>query len=801
MKISLNWLQKYIDLNLSPQQIAKKLTFAGIEVENIETIALGLNRIVVGSVTKVEKHPSADKLCVATVSTGSESFQVVCGAPNCRPGIKVAFAMEGATLRDQDGKSTSIKRTTIRGVESFGMLCSSRELRIGDDHDGIIELSQDIQEGTDVATLFEDTIFEVGLTPNIGHCASIIGVARELSASTGLPIRYPEIKIFQENNNDIKEYITVKVEDSKQTPRYACRLIKNIQVGPSPTWLQRRLISCGLRPINNVVDITNYVVLEMGQPLHAFDYQTLEGAAIIVRGAKEKERFTTLDGKERELSEGDILICDQKKPVALAGIMGGQNSEVTEKTVDVLLEAAVFHPGTIRKTSKRLGLTTDAAKRFERQVDPNQTCTALDYAATMIQELANGQICEGVIDIKAGNFPEKKATCRLSRINHVLGMQFSVSGVERIFQRLGMNYHWDNQDVFTVSIPTYRADISQEIDLIEEVARIYGFENIEKSPARYQASSLNHAPIFLFEREVSSRLVANGLQQFLTCDLIGPSICNIVNDTTIPPEALIHVLNPTSIEQSILRTSLLPGLLQVVKYNIDHQNRDISGFEIGRTHFKEEDNYKEQAVAAIILTGSRNPYHWDKKSESVDFFDLKGIVENLLSLLNVDDVIFKPSSFSTLHSGRQASIFVGELEIGSLGEVHPSIQRRLDVSQPIYYAELSLNDLLQVRKTMQLMEELPIYPASERDWTLTIPETITLQQLLTAIREVGSPLLEEVSLKDIYRSDKLEAGMQNVTLHFVYRDRTKTVEQPIVDAEHDRIITNVNAIVQSYATG
>lgn len=635
-----------------------------------------------------------------------------------------------------------------------------------------------------------DSLFEVALTPNLGHCASLIGIARELSAITGKAICFPRIAFKEDSNEQMSKSVRISLEDKKGCPRYACRLIKDVVIGPSPEWLQKRLEGSGLRPINNVVDVVNYVVMELGHPLHAFDFDKIEGREVIVRAAKDGERFVTLDEKERVLNAGDILICDRAKPIALAGVMGGLNSEVSEGTKNVLLEAAYFHPGAIRRTSKRLGLSTDASKRFERGCDPNQVLQSLDRAAMLLQEIAHGRVVSGFEDKAEGQFLEKKVTCRLSRVNQLLGIQLGVNEVETIFKRLALPYHWDGRDLFTVTIPTYRVDIKAEIDLIEEVARIYGYENFAKTStaAPYRASTLPHTPAYYFEKEVRDRLISEGLQEFVTCDLIGPTLTAIVKDGVMLPEAIVRVLNPTSIEQSILRTSLLPGLLQVAKYNYDHQNHNVSGFELGRIHFKEGETYKEQSVVGIILMGKSHPHHWLNKPSEVDFFVLKGIIENILSELNVENVTFKESTYPTLHPGRQASFFLGALEIGSLGEVHPAILRRLDVPQRIYFAEFSLQDLQQVRNPEQKMKPLPIYPCSERDWTVTVAEEMPIQSLLNNIHAVDSRLLEEVTLLDIYRSEKLGAGLKNVTIHFVYRDKEKTIEQEAVDAEHKRII-------------
>lgn len=789
MRLPLSWIKEYIDLPQTPDEIAKILTMAGLEVDAIEVIKPAFQGVVVAEITQVEKHPNADKLTLTQVTDGKASYQVVCGASNCRVGMRVAFAPIGASLNFKDGTTLQIKQAKLRGVDSFGMLCANDELQIGESVNGIADLPPDLPLGADLASFYSDTIFEISLTPNLNHCASVIGVVRELSAATHLPMKTPQAHVQESTSEPIQTFTKVTVADSEACPRYACRFIKNVVIKPSPAWLQQRLQLCGIRPVNNVVDATNYVLLEMGHPLHAFDFDRLEGKQIVVKFAAAGESFTTLDGKERVLSKDDLMICDQKRPIAVAGVMGGANTEVSDATVNVLLESAYFHPRLIRKTSKRLGLQTDASKRFERGADPNNVIPALDRAAMLIQELSGGAVASGVIDVKRGNFPNKIITCRMSRINHVLGTHLSVSEVEDVFKRLQFQFAWDTQDVFTLSIPTYRVDIGAEIDIIEEVARIYGYENITKKPGYSHISQLTHAPVFLFERDVRSRLLVQGLQEFLTCDLIGPSQMDVVKEEAMPPKNIVKVLNPTSIEQSTLRSSLLPGLLQVVKYNIDHQQPNVHGFEVGRIHFKDGDQYKEQSMAGIVLTGKRTPHHWDEKPHDVDFYDLKGIVENLLTGLGIENVNFKNLGLKAFHSGRQASLFIDSLELGSMGEIHPAILRRLDVTQRILFAEINLHDLFQSRQAEALkMRPLPVYPGSDRDWTVTLREEVPVEKVFAAIRALASPYLEEVSLLDVYRSDKLGKDLKNVTFRFVYREKDKTIDQATVDAEHQRLI-------------
>jgi phenylalanyl-tRNA synthetase beta chain len=796
MKILLSWLRDYIDINIPAGQIAKILTSLGIEVDAIEARDLGFQKVVVGRVIKVQKHPNADNLSVASVTDGTEVFQVVCGAPNCREGIKTALALVGAALSDPSGQEFRIKKTKLRGIESNGMLCSGMELGISEDHIGILEFADHIKEGTDISEIFADTIFEISLTPNLAHCNSYIGIARELAAATGLSLKLPKNILNEDTHENIENHIQVQVLDTVKCPRYACRLLRDVDIKASPDWIKTRLEASGIRPVNNAVDITNYVLLEWGHPMHAFDFDLIEGKQLLVHTAKEKEKFTALDDKTRVLSSSDLMIADPNKSIAIAGIMGGQNSEVTDSTRNILLEAAYFQPSSIRKSSKMLSLSTESSKRFERGCDPNALITVLDRAAMLIQEIAGGSIVGGYIDIKEQEFPSKSITCRLNKLNSLLGIHLSIGEVESIFRRLDFHCHWNGHDSFKVTVPTYRVDVNAEIDLFEEVARLYGYDKIPLSDTRYHGTQLPHSSIFIVEREVRQQLLASGLQEFLTCDLVGPALMNIVQDTTMPPEVLIQVLNPTSIEQSVMRTSLLPGLLQVVKYNFDHQNPDISGFEMGRIHFKQGDQYKEPSVAGIILTGKNRPHHWDQKSMDVDFFDLKGILEGLFQELRIENISFRENRLETFHPGRQAGIYVDSYEIGSMGEIHPAIQRRLDIPQRIYFAEFNLHDVLRLRKQESKMIPLPIYPGSERDWTVTLPEVFPVEKILNLIKAIEAPLLKEALVRDLYRSEKLGKDLKNLTLRFVYRDDAKTLEQEEVDAAHKNIITTVLSLIE-----
>ncbi len=782
MRIILSWLKEFIDVTNTPDEIARLLTMAGVEVDNWTTFGALSSEIVVATVLESHKHPNADKLNIALVFDGQNNYQVVCGAPNCRAGIKTAFARVGATLKDAQGEFT-IKQSQLRGVTSNGMLCSAHELGLSEDANQIIELSLDSVEGTRLKDMYADVIFDISLTPNLNYCGSVMGIARELACQINKSMHLPSINL-QTTSIKTEKTLAIKVLDPQACPRYTCRRLQNVTVKQSPEWLRRRLEMSGLRSINHVVDVTNYVLLEMGHPLHAFDYAKIQGA-ICVRSAQNNEVLQTLDGKNRILDDSMLVISDNEKALAIAGVMGGIESAVNDNTHDIILEAAYFDSTSIRRTSKKLALQTDASKRFERGTDPNQLKLALDRAAQLIQEIGGGQILEEIYENATRQFPQLITTCRLSRINRLLGITFSRDEVENIFSKLDFKHAWDGNDIFTVHVPTYRNDIIGEVDLIEEIARIYGYENIAKQKnIRYQASLLPNAPIYQFEAFVRTQAVAAGLQEFVTCDLVGPLTLDVVYDSATLKDDFIKILNPTSVEQSILRTSLLPSLLQVLKHNSNHQMHDISGFEIGHVHFRDGEQYKEQSVLGLVLCGKAAAPYWADHDRCYDFFDLKGIIENLLRELGIEQVIFKNLDLPTFHCGRQASVYVGALEIGSFGEVHPSIQRRLDVPQRILFGEFNLKDLSEVAKSLQRVAPLTLYPASDRDWTFTVSSLVTFEQINNAIPYKQLPLLENVSLKAVYQSDKLDMNSKNITLHCIYRDHHKTILQADVEAQH-----------------
>ena len=643
----------------------------------------------------------------------------------------------------------------------------------------------------------DNGVLEVSLTPNLAHAASIRGTARELAALTLEPLNLPQFSLKESCSDATEKNITVSVENPTACPRYACRLITGVRVQPSPSWLQNRLALCGMRSVNTVVDVTNLVLLELGHPLHAFDFDKLEEKRVVVRNAKNGESITTLDGKEHYPTEDTLLICDGKKPVAIAGIMGSLNSEVSDGTTTVLLESAYFEPTQVRRAAKRMGIRTEGSYRFERGADPNGVLEALERATALICELTGGSALKGAVDIKSTVFLPRPLSCRLSRANKLLGTHLAMGEVETLFQRLRLKVTKVEDDLISVMAPTYRHDLHQEIDLIEEIARLYGYDNIhKKEKAFYRAGELPDSPEYVFGKQVRCRLVAEGLQEFLTCDLISQAQAALMGTDIFPSRSLIKLLNPHSADQSVMRPSLLPGILSVIKSNADHDMDSIAGFEVGRIHFTEKGRYFEPSVLSIVLTGERTPPHWTNKGEKVDFFDLKGIVENLCLAFKIADLSFSPSHFSNFHPKRQATIKIGKVDVGMVGEVHPTTLKESGLKHPVYFAELNLDDIQQCIAPTIRMKPLPQYPASTRDWTVTVADPVGSGQILNWIRQIPSTLLESVSLLDVYKSETLGSELKNVTIRLIYRDSQKTVSLSTVDEEHQRLVAKVTEFLK-----
>lgn len=784
MKLPLSILKSFLETEATPAKIADTLTTLGIEVDGIEAELPPFHGVVVAEVRSCMKHASADKLQIAEVFDGKELFQVVCGASNCRPGLRTAYAKMGATLRDKAGAFHTIAPTKIRGVESMGMLCSAKELGMYEDDTGILELPAAFPLGADCLPLLWDPVFEISFTPNLGHCMSALGIARELAAAWKQPLKLH----FPTSSFSGTPQISVHIENPTLCPRYMGQIIENVKVGPSPFWLRRELQAAGHNPVNNVVDVTNYILLKYGQPMHAFDYDKIEGKTVHLGPIKREEPFDTLTGKTVALHPGMLIISDAKKPIAIAGVMGGMNSSVSESTSTILLECASFDPLAVRSAMKKTDLRTEGAQRFEKGTDAQGLGMVLEIATRLIAEIADGTITTHPIDCKPTIFPPKVIRCRPNRVNQILGTKISHSEIREIFQRLGFKISLESEDVFQVEIPTYRLDITAEIDLVEEVARVYGYNNIERPLPKSSSPQLPHDPAYLFEKELRQRLIALGLQEFLTCDLISPRLSRIAAELTLAKEPFLQTLHSKSEDYSILRPSLLPGLLQVIASNLDHKNNTFSAFEIGKIHTQENKKPVEFPMAAIVLTGDDAPAHWEQKGQLSDFFTLKGLVENLLQGLRVS-ARFISSDHPTFHPGRQADLFAENEHIGTLGELHPKLLQLADIKQRVYYAEIHAGYLQKLQGPSPKCKPLAQFPASERDWTLPIDPKKPIAPIFEAIRSVHSPILERFELITLYRAGE----KSNITIRFTYRDKSKTVSFEEVESAHAHLQQEVLA--------
>lgn len=790
MLVPLSWLKDYLDIRLTDEQLADTLTLAGLEVDKIEKTSTGFTNIVVCQVIKTFPHPEADRLKIAEVSDGSENYQVVCGAPNCREGLITAFAKIGATLTDKSGKEFKIKKSKLRGIESYGMLCSKDELGLSPQSEGIMELDPQLPLGAKLEELYGETVFEISLTPNLGHCSSIRGIARELAALLNLQIKKQTFSIQESPHLHIGDRLKVSVENYDHCLRYSAMYIENIEVKPSPEWLKKRLELSGIRSINNIVDITNYVMVELGQPMHAFDYDTIEGAQINIKLSEAPQSFISLDDQERKIPQNTLLICDENKTLAIAGVIGGASSAVSNSTTRLILEAAHFHPSMIRKTSKSLNLRTDSSSRFEKNTDPNATIEALKLASYLITQIAGGDIASEIIDEKSKLFTKKRLSLRLEKLNNLLGTSLSLGDITNILSGLELAPSIDETEKLVhVEVPTYRNDIHFEIDLIEEVARIYGYNNIPYSPGFCHVSPLSHSPLYLAEKTIRKHLISSGLQECVTCNLISPKLAHLGFHYSYTKNPLAEVLHPSSVDQSILRPSLLPGLLHMIKHNFDRQTFSISAFEIGQIHFRRNEEFQEKTSVGIILTGASSPLFWGEKQKDYDFYDLKGILETLFGNLEFKDIQFNELNLEGFHPGRKASIQTTHAFLGVIGEVHPRLLDKLDIHQKVYFAELDLHELFKLKKQKIQMKPLPQFPGSERDWTQTFNVNTAVGKVLQTFQSISSRLLKEVNLIDIYTSENIGSDKKNLTFRFYYCDDKKTIDYDSVEREHHRILS------------
>jgi phenylalanyl-tRNA synthetase beta chain len=793
MLVSLRWLQDYVDIDDSPDELAQLLTMAGLEVDSVEERSPGFSGVVVSKVLSVKPHPNSDKLSLCQVTTGEQTLSVVCGAPNVSEGIFVPLATVGAEIPG----GYTIKRSKLRGELSEGMLCSEEELGIGDDASGIMILPDTLRLGEDLASALnlKDVTFDVAITPNRADCLSIIGIARELAALTGKKLNYPEIT-FAETEEDVTTVTSVEIVDPHLCPRYTARIIKNVTVKPSPSWMRLRLEAVGLRAINNIVDVTNFVMIELGQPLHAFDFRYLEEGRIRVRGASEGEEFISLDEKTRILSSNTLMICDGVKPVAVAGIMGGLNSEVVDDTETVLLESAYFNPSSIRKSSRGLGMSTDAAFRFERGIDPEGVLRASERAAQLIADLSGGTICRGCIDQYPEKIePVKDIPLRVKRVGEIIGKAVEKETIVTILESLEMTARENGDGHYLVTPPTFRVDIEREIDLIEEIARILGYEHIPVTlPAVSGGAKMRNEKSSL-ESKVRQILNGSGYTEIINYSFTTPESVNVLGlEEDDEGRQFVVLRDPLSEDMSVMRTGLVFGLLDTMRKNVNLGNPDLRLFEIGKIYIDNEAGElpDERERLGGLIAGLRNEEAWHTGEEQADFYDLKGCLENLFSELKMYNISYEPDcEIPFLHPERSATLKVDNRTLGFLGEIHPQVREKMDLRDRAVVFELDFTCLVESFSKAMKYREIPRFPSTSRDVAFLVDEKITSGDMISMVLDTEEELLENVRVFDVYRGQGISAGMKSLALRFTYRSSLKTLTDSEVNEAHTRIVEKV----------
>jgi len=793
MLVSLKWLGDYVKIDLPVPKLAEVLTMSGLEVDEIKIIKPAFHGVVVAKIISVKSHPSADKLSLCEVSDGTQCYPIVCGAKNIKAGDVVPLAKIGATIPG----GYTIKSSILRGEKSDGMLCSEAELEIGDDAGGIMQLPSSTPLGKPLEEALDlgDIIFDIGITPNRADCLSIIGIAREIAAITGKKLRIPMARV-EESGDDISQMTSVKIIDADHCPRYTARIINNVNVGPSPVWMKRRLEAVGLRSINNVVDVTNFVMLEMGQPLHSFDFRFLEEGRIVVRKSRQDEEFVSLDGKSRKLDVNTLLICDGRKPVAIAGIMGGLNSEVKEDTRKVFLESAYFDPGSIRRSARRLAMSTDAAFRFERGIDPEGVLVALNRAAIMIAELSGGYVCKNYID----EYPQKVFTAkdiplRLSRVKEIVGAPIKGQEAVKILRSLEMEVTPTAKGRYLVTPPTFRVDIKKEIDLIEEIARIYGYDRIPVTLPNVSAIEMASFSRLDLEERIRRLLTGTGYTEVINYSFIPPVfadyLCLKKNDERLL--RLVHVKNPLVEDQSVMRTTMIFGLLETLKKNINNGSFNLKIFEMGRIflHRDTETLPDEKNILAGLLAGAKSEDLWGAKS-TADFYDVKGVLANVFADLKLENKCLYRSQNTEafLHPGKSSNIYLGDILIGYVGEVHPDVLEKMDLKSNAYVFEINLDILAAHIPDRINYKEISKYPAVARDVAFVVPDHVESDYILNSVLHLKEDLLENVSIFDIYAGKGLPERTKSLGLRFSYRAADKTLTDHEVNDVHEKIVRN-----------
>ena len=789
MLISLNWLKQYIDLDgIEINEMENALTMIGQEVEKIEIAGSNLENVVTAKIIEKEMHPDSDHLTVCKVDNGKEILQIVCGASNHKAGDKVVLAQIGARL----GEDFVIKKGKIRGKESCGMLCSEDELGIGSDKDGIIILPEDAPVGVPFKDYLgiNDIVFELEITPNRPDCLSHIGIARELSAYYGKELKYPETEIKSEISEKTSDNVKVSIEDSNLSRRYVTRILKNVTVKESPKWLKERIESVGLRSINNIVDVSNFILMEMNHPNHVFDLDKIEGNEIKVKSAVKGDKLVTLDEQERELEDGDIVICDSKKILALGGVMGGLDSEVTDNTKNILLEVAQFNPQNVRKTSRRLTLSSDSSYRFERGIDVEDSIKVINRLANLIQEVAGGEILNGYVDVYPVPHENKVAELNFERLNRFVGKVIPREKVIEILRNLEIDVK-DNGETLTLTAPSYRGDLELEQDYFEEVIRMYGFDNIENILPRVDINKNSTLDTTKLTDRVKTICASVGLKEVINYSFIPKDALQKLKFTGVSEDKLIDISNPITEDFVTMRPTLLYSLIKNAKDNMNRNVSNIRFFEVSRTFEKAEELAKEDIKVGIILAGENDKTLWNPKPVHYDFYDLKGIVEEIFSKLKFQSFSIKRSVQTEFHPGRSADVFVGKEYIGSFGEIHPDVLENFGLNKKtVLVAEFNIELIKKYINKPFVYQGIVKYPAVPRDLALVMNENILVGDVLKTIEKIDKKV-EKVELFDIYQGIGVEPGKKSVAISILLRDNSKTLEEKEINDIIDKILAKM----------
>lgn len=770
MRIPLNWLRDYVDFPDDVDALCDKLTMLGLEIESVERPGDAVQKVVVGKILEISKHPDADNIVVCKTDVGQgEPLQICCGAKNMKVGDKVPTAVIGASLPN----GMSISRKKMRGVESQGMMCAADELGLGEDHDGLLILSPDAPVGKDVRPILglDDVILEIEVTPNRGDWAGLIGIARELSAAYGVPLKMP-VATLEESTKTAADVASVAIEVANLCPRYIGRVVTGIKVGPSPDWIKRRLEAAGQRAINNAVDITNYILLETGQPLHAFDHKKLKKGAIVVRRARVGESIATLDGTDRALTPDMLVIADADVPVAVAGVMGGRDSEVGESTSDVLLESAYFDPRSVRATARALQMSTEASQRFQRGADPEMADFASRRAAKLFCEVAGGTLLRGALDVYPKPLSKKSLSLRVAHTSAFLGTIVPAETQEKFLNSLGFKTQSKSAETITLCVPSWRHDVSREVDFIEEIARLHGYDKIPVSMPRVHRTETDLTPEYRAERELREYLTRIGLTETVNWSFIAAQ--DAVNFRNGGAGESIPLLNPLSESHALLRPTLLPALVRTLSLNRRRNQASVAVFEIAPLYRRAGNRDVQRTALAIGLSGAAKR-HWSQPERAYDVYDLKGVVEGVLAELGARETSFAVVTDARFVPGSEATVSCGGNVVGVLGQLAPAVGAAYDLDTPAFVAELDIHDLLAASSAAPQFTEIPAHPPALRDLALVVDDRTPAGELAQAAAKAGGALLRHVEVFDVYRGKSLAAGKKSVALNLTFQSHERTL--------------------------